>query len=90
MLYDLILADNSKVSTSMTGVGLQGDLWIHAHGLTLVECVNIFSDPNKTSEMHVNYDRTISDMFVGFTELFSVSVCGDFVRIGLGKGVGNA
>ena len=90
MLYQLNMADGGIVSVSMAGVGLQGDLWIHAHGLTVAECARIFSDPQKTNRMYIVYDETISDTFEGYTELFSISTCDDFVRVGIGKGAENA
>ena len=84
-MYQLEFADGSFVTVSMAGVGQNTGLWIHAHNLTLIECVNIFGNPQKTSTMHIQYDETISDNFVGFTNLVSVSTCDDFVKIGLEK-----
>lgn len=89
-MYTLELADGSTVEISMAGVGQQGDLWVHAHGLTLAECVAIFSDPQKTSRMRVEYDKTINDTFEGFTNIFSVSDAGGFMRVGIARGVENA
>ena len=79
------MADGSTVSVSMVGASQQGTLWIHAQGLSLVECVNIFSNPQKTSHMHIQYDPTIYDDFYGYTELISVAVCDDYVKIGMVK-----
>lgn len=85
MLYDLILADGSIVKVSMAGVGQQGDLWIHAHGLSVLECASVFGNPEKTAAMHIQYDETIADDFVGFTVIISISVCDDFVKVGMSR-----
>ena len=34
-------------------------------------------------KMSITYDETISDRFEGYTNLVSVSVCEDFIKIGL-------
>ena len=90
MLYELILDDETTVSVSMAGVGQQGDLWIHVHGMTVADCAAVFSDPGKTGHMHIDYDRTIADEFDGFTNLFYVAACDDFVKVGLGRSEANA
>ena len=90
MLYELKLADDSTVQVSMAGVGLQGELWVHVHGMTLAECVAVFTNPQKSAQMTIDYDGTINDSFSGFTDLFSVSVCDDFIVVGLKRGAVNA
>ena len=90
MLYDLIFNDNTAVSVSMAGVGQQGDLWIHVHGMTVSDCAIAFSDPDKTEHMHINYDETIKDDFEGFTNLFYVAACDDFVKVGMERSASNA
>ena len=90
MNYDLILADGSTVPVSMAGVGQQGDLWIHVQERSVSECALIFTDPQKTQTMQVSWDDTMTDTFEGFTELFYLSTCEDFVKVGLGKGVADA
>lgn len=82
-MYELILNDGSTVMTSMAGVGRETGLWIHVHGLGFVECVQIFSDKTKTRKMRISYDETIADAFDGYTKLVSVSVCDDFIKVGL-------
>lgn len=90
-MYQLLLADGGTVSVSMAGVGQQGDLWVHVHGLTLPECVAVFSSPEKTRSMHIDYDgESVQDTFEGYTELFSVSTAGDFLRVGLARGANDA
>ena len=84
-----MLADESTVSVSMAGVGQQGDLWIHAHNLSVAECAMTFMNPAKTAVMSIEYDEGISDRFEGFTEPFYVSLCEGFVKVGLGRGAGN-
>lgn len=83
-MYYLIMNDGSSVPVKMAGVGEQGDLWIHVVGLSLVECVTVFSDP-ATSRMHIDYDETISDTFEGYTELVNVQVCDDYVKVCLAR-----
>ena len=90
MLYDLVLDDDTIATVSMAGVSQQRDLWIHVHDMTVAECATVFSDPQKTAHMHINYDPTILDDFVGYTDLFYVAVCGDFVKVGLGRSDTNA
>lgn len=84
-MYELEMNDGTVVNTTVSGVGQQGDLWLHVVGLSLVECVSVFSDPAKTSVMHVNYDETISDTFEGYTELVNVQVCDDYVKVCLSR-----
>jgi len=86
MVYDLILADGTIVRTTASGVGQQGDLWIHAVDMSFMDCVNTFSNPEKTKYMRVNYSESILDEFKGYTELFSISAGTDFIKIGLAKG----
>ena len=90
MLYDLVLDDGTIVSVSMAGVGQQGDLWIHVHDMTVADCAIAFSNPNKTNHMHVDYDKTIADDFEGFTNLFYIAECDDFVKVGIGRSAANA
>ena len=84
-MYDLIMNDGSTVDVRVAGVGQQGDLWIHVAGLSLVECVTVFSDPAKTARMHIDYDETISDTFEDYTELVNVQVCDDYVKVCLAR-----
>ena len=89
-LYDLVMSDNSIVKVSMAGVGQQGDLWVHVHNLSMIECATIFTDPQKTSLMLIAYDENISDRFDNYTNLFSLSVCDDFIKVGIARGETNA
>lgn len=86
MTYDLIMMDGSAVQITMAGVGQQGDLWIHAVGLTFLECAAIFGNPEKTGRMSVEYSPWIWDEFIGYTELFSLTTADGFIKIGLAKG----
>lgn len=82
-MYTLEMADGSTVQVSMAGVGQLTGLWIHAHGMNLMEAFMVFSNPAKTAVMSITYDETIMDRFEGYTNLVSVSVCEDFIKIGL-------
>lgn len=86
MVYDLILMDGTVLQTTASGVGQQGDLWIHVVGIDFMNCVTIFEDPKKTEKMYVQYSPEIKDEFVGYTELFSVSVGDGFIKVGLARG----
>ena len=85
-MYELILNDETIVNVDTVGVGQQGELWIHAKGISLIDCVNIFSNPDKTAQMDIDYGSNVTDSFTGFTVLTSVSVCPDFVKVSLAKG----
>ena len=82
-MHELIMADYSVVSVSMAGVGQQGGLWIHVHNKSFLECAQIFSNPDKTQLMRIEYDETINDHFENYTNLVSLSVCDDFIKVGL-------
>lgn len=82
-MYSLMLNDGSAAEVSMAGVGQQGGLWIHVHNSSMGECFRIFSDPQKTAAMSIEYDPTIGDEFTGYTELISLSVCDGFIKVGL-------
>ena len=86
MIYDLVMMDGTIVKTTMSGVGQQGDLWIHAVELSFMECAAIFGDPAKTGRMTVEYSPEVRDEFIGYTELFSLTTADDFIKIGLAKG----
>ena len=85
-MYELILNDETVVNVDTVGVGQQGELWIHVKDLSLVECVTIFSNPEKTAQMNIDYGSSVTDSFTGYTVLTSVSVCSDFVKVSLAKG----
>ena len=84
-MHELLMADNTIVTVSMAGVGRQGGLWIHVHNHTLLECAAIFGNPQKTSQMHIEFDKNMVNDFEGFTNLVSLSMCDDFVIVGLEK-----
>jgi len=84
-MYELRMNDGSTVQVSMAGVGQLTGLWIHAHGLTIMEAFMIFTNPQKTAMMQVEYDETIRDVFEGYTNLVSISICEDFIKIGMEK-----
>ena len=84
-MYELMMADNSTVNVSMAGEAQQGGLWLHVHDMSILECAETFSDPANTQTMHIEYDEGIESTFEGYTVLISVSVCGDFVKVGMEK-----
>lgn len=86
MTYNLIMMDGSNVEVTMAGVGQQGDLWIHAVGLSFLECAAIFGNPESTGEMRITYSPEIKDEFIGYTNLFSLTAGQGFMKIGLAKG----
>ena len=64
MVYDLILMDGTVLQTTASGVGQQGDLWIHVVGIDFMNCVTIFEDPKKTEKMgHILGQNGTEDHF---------------------------
>lgn len=77
----LLLAGNTLIENSSCGAG-GSDLWCWVKGKTMAECLDLFDDPEKTSEIIAGY-TTSRIRYTGYTRMILIKRNPDTIDVRL-------